>query len=116
MSKISKGPGENAAAKDGGRPDVTGPETATGTYKTKLSASGLVYKHYGRDILKVLHPSLADAPTCLQPGAKLYCPQRGAPLPPEVNVDPSRRRCRSAWKILDSSTPPRAHNIEMTES
>ena len=56
--------GENVAAKDGGRPDVTGPETATGVYKTKLSASGLVYKHYGREIIGGLHPHLranADA-------------------------------------------------------
>ena len=26
---------------------ATGPESATGAFKTKLSASGLVYKHYG---------------------------------------------------------------------
>ena len=54
--------GENAASKDGGRPDVTGPESATGIFKTKLSASGLVYKHYGRDIICALHPALRGAP------------------------------------------------------
>ena len=53
--------GENAAAKDGGMPDVKGPDTATGTFKTKLSASGLVYKHYGKEILCALHPSLAGS-------------------------------------------------------
>ena len=37
---------------------ATGPENATGAFKTKLSASGLVYKHYGRDILCALHPTL----------------------------------------------------------
>ena len=41
---------------------ATGPETATGKFKTKLSASGLVYKHYGREILCVLHPSLQESP------------------------------------------------------
>ena len=39
-----------------------GPETATGEFKTKLSASGLVYKHYGKEIITALHPALADAP------------------------------------------------------
>ena len=57
--------GENKAAKDGGRPDVTGPETATGEFKTKLSASGLVYKHYGREVLIRLHPSLSANPDAL---------------------------------------------------
>lgn len=45
---------------------ATGPDNATGEFKTKLSASGLVYKHYGRDILCALHPSLADAPGDLE--------------------------------------------------
>ena len=54
--------GANKAAKDGGRPDVTGPETATGEFKTKLSASGLVYKHYGRELIAALHPSLRSSP------------------------------------------------------
>jgi len=58
--------GENKAAKDGGRPDVTGPESATGEFKTKLSASGLVYKHYGRDILIHLHPTLRANPDALE--------------------------------------------------
>ena len=58
--------GANDAAKDGGRPDVTGPETATGTYKTKLSASGLVYKHYGREILWRLHAVLGTNPAALE--------------------------------------------------
>ena len=40
---------------------ATGPESATGKFKTKLSASGLVYKHYGREILCALYPALADA-------------------------------------------------------
>jgi len=50
--------GENRDSRDGGRPDVTGPESATGKFQTKLSASGLVYKHYGRGIIGILHPSL----------------------------------------------------------
>lgn len=58
--------GENQASKDGGRPDVTGPETATGAFKTKLSASGLIYKHYGREIICALHPSLASSPDALE--------------------------------------------------
>jgi len=45
---------------------ATGPENATGDFKTKLSASGLVYKHYGREILGVLHPSLAESPAELE--------------------------------------------------
>jgi len=57
--------GENDLARDGGRPDVTGPDSATGAFKTKLSASGLVYKHYGREILCALHPALCDAPDAL---------------------------------------------------
>lgn len=52
--------GENNDCRDGGRPDVTGPETATGTFKTKLSASGLVYKHYGREILCIMYPDLRE--------------------------------------------------------
>ena len=58
--------GANEAARDGGRPDVTGPDTATGKYKTKLSASGLVYKHYGREVLCALHPSLKTNPDALE--------------------------------------------------
>jgi len=58
--------GENKAARDGGRPDVTGPESATGVFKTKLSASGLVYKHYGREILCALHPTLRSSPDALE--------------------------------------------------
>lgn len=45
---------------------ATGPENATGRFKTKLSASGLVYKHYGREILCVLHPSLKGSPDQLE--------------------------------------------------
>jgi uncharacterized UPF0160 family protein len=45
---------------------ATGPENATGEYKTKLSASGLVYKHYGREILCALEPSLASSPDELE--------------------------------------------------
>jgi len=45
---------------------ATGPESATGKFKTKLSASGLVYKHYGREILCALYPALADAPADLE--------------------------------------------------
>ena len=44
---------------------ATGPDNATGKFKTKLSASGLVYKHYGREILCVLQPKLANAPADL---------------------------------------------------
>ena len=58
--------GENQASKDGGRPDVTGPETATGAFRTKLSASGLVYKHYGREIICALHPGLRGSPDALE--------------------------------------------------
>lgn len=42
-----------------GEPGVAkGPEDATGEFKTKLSASGLVYKHYGREIIGALYPAL----------------------------------------------------------
>ena len=51
---------------DGKPGAATGPENATGVYKTKLSASGLVYKHYGRDILAALHPALRDKPEELE--------------------------------------------------
>ena len=43
---------------DGAAGVATGPENATGKYKTKLSATGLVYKHYGRELLCALHPEL----------------------------------------------------------
>ena len=33
-------------------------EEATGTFKTKLSATGLVYKHFGKEVLQALQPSL----------------------------------------------------------
>lgn len=36
---------------DGEVGKATGPESATGRWKTKLSASGLIYKHYGRGII-----------------------------------------------------------------
>jgi len=42
-----------------------GPEDATGLFKTKLSAAGLVYKHYGKEILTVLHPALKGEPVQL---------------------------------------------------
>eukprot|EP00316_Scyphosphaera_apsteinii_P023982 CAMPEP_0119307864 /NCGR_PEP_ID=MMETSP1333-20130426/8236_1 /TAXON_ID=418940 /ORGANISM="Scyphosphaera apsteinii, Strain RCC1455" /LENGTH=342 /DNA_ID=CAMNT_0007311501 /DNA_START=159 /DNA_END=1187 /DNA_ORIENTATION=+ len=58
--------GENQECRDGGRTDVTGPESATGKFKTKLSASGLVYKHYGREIISALHPALRTAPDALE--------------------------------------------------
>ena len=45
---------------------ATGPESATGRFKPKLSASGLVYKHYGREILTALEPSLSGAPAELE--------------------------------------------------
>lgn len=45
---------------------AAGPENATGKYKTKLSASGLVYKHYGREIIATLHPSLKASPDELE--------------------------------------------------
>ena len=35
---------------------AAGPESATGRFVTKLSAAGLVYKHYGREILRTLRP------------------------------------------------------------
>jgi len=35
-----------------------GPDDATGKFKTKLSACGLVYKHYGQDIIRQLQPGL----------------------------------------------------------
>lgn len=58
--------GQNKDFKDGGRPDVTGPETATGKFKTKLSAAGLVYKHYGREVISALHPAMAKDPDALE--------------------------------------------------
>ncbi|KAL3933734.1 MAG: hypothetical protein SGPRY_000151 [Prymnesium sp.] len=47
---------------DGVAGAADGPENATGRFKTKLSASGLVYKHYGREILSELSPQLMDSP------------------------------------------------------
>ena len=38
-----------------------GPEEATGNFKTKLSATGLVYKHFGRELLTTLCPALEGA-------------------------------------------------------
>merc|ERR1712194_29798 len=52
--------GDNTAFCDGGNPEVTGPESATGDFKTKLSAAGLVYKHYGTELLTVLYPELGS--------------------------------------------------------
>lgn len=52
--------GTNPHFRDGGNPEATGPETATGDYKTKLSASGLVYKHYGRELIVQLYENLAS--------------------------------------------------------
>ena len=46
---------------DGKVGEAQGPEGATGRFKTKLSASGLVYKHYGREIIKILHPGLESS-------------------------------------------------------
>jgi len=51
---------------DGDAGVAKGPDSATGVFKTKLSASGLVYKHYGREILCALHPALAKTPTDLE--------------------------------------------------
>jgi uncharacterized UPF0160 family protein len=39
---------------DGEQGKATKPEEATGRFKTKLSASGLVYKHFGREIIEGL--------------------------------------------------------------
>lgn len=39
---------------DGEIGKASGPEEAKGRWKTKLSASGLVYKHFGREIIKQL--------------------------------------------------------------
>lgn len=58
--------GANEASCDGGRPDVTGADTATGKFKTKLSASGLVYKHYGRELLCVFYAPLKSSPESLE--------------------------------------------------
>lgn len=42
-----------------GEPGIaTDATSATGEFKTKLSACGLVYKHYGREILTALYPEL----------------------------------------------------------
>lgn len=52
--------GVNETFRDGGNPAVTGPENATGAFKTKLSAAGLVYKHYGKELLTVMYPELTS--------------------------------------------------------
>jgi len=36
-------------------------ETFGAKWETKLSACGLVYKHYGREVLSALHPQLASS-------------------------------------------------------
>ena len=51
---------------DGAVGAAKGPEEATGRFKTKLSAAGLVYKHYGREVICELHPSLRDKPDDLE--------------------------------------------------
>eukprot|EP00239_Pterosperma_sp_CCMP1384_P004963 CAMPEP_0197844618 /NCGR_PEP_ID=MMETSP1438-20131217/1619_1 /TAXON_ID=1461541 /ORGANISM="Pterosperma sp., Strain CCMP1384" /LENGTH=355 /DNA_ID=CAMNT_0043455531 /DNA_START=107 /DNA_END=1177 /DNA_ORIENTATION=- len=43
---------------DGEKGVATKAEEATGKFKTKLSACGLVYKHFGREILQSLYPAL----------------------------------------------------------
>lgn len=43
---------------DGKVGEASGPEGATGKFLTKLSACGLIYKHYAREILCELQPSL----------------------------------------------------------
>ena len=94
--------GPNPAMCDGGRPDVTGPETAAGEFKTKLSASGLVYKHYGREIICALHPSLSASPDKLEWVYKqLYANVRTAPrksraFGPRVLLSPFARAIRAA--------------------
>ena len=40
---------------------ATKPEEATGKFKTKLSATGLVYKHFGKEILATLCPGVEGA-------------------------------------------------------
>ena len=57
--------GENPESRDGGG-KATGPESATGKFTTKLSASGLVYKHYGNEIICALHPALKSSPDMLE--------------------------------------------------
>jgi len=55
-----------------GTPGVaTDAASATGEFKTKLSACGLVYKHYGKEILTALHPTL-DGPRLDAVYVKLY--------------------------------------------
>lgn len=51
---------------DGAAGSASGPEGATGAYKTKLSAAGLVYKHYGREILRRLYPAELAADAALE--------------------------------------------------
>ena len=36
-------------------------EEAVGRFKTKLSATGLVYKHFGKELLQALHPDLVGS-------------------------------------------------------
>jgi uncharacterized UPF0160 family protein len=56
---------------DGAVGEAVGTEGATGRFKTKLSAAGLVYKHYGREILQCLVPSL-EGPRLEAVYVKLY--------------------------------------------
>jgi len=46
---------------DGEQGVATKPEEATGKFKTKLSATGLVYKHFGKEILATLCPGVEGA-------------------------------------------------------
>lgn len=55
---------------DGEPGKATKPEEATGRWKTKLSASGLVYKHYGKEIVEQLARTQASDTDALM--AELY--------------------------------------------
>eukprot|EP00965_Chrysotila_dentata_P240692 6203854-Pleurochrysis_carterae.AAC.3 len=47
---------------DGPKGSASGPNEVTGRFKTKLSASGLVYKHHGREVLTTMYPQLQESP------------------------------------------------------
>ena len=50
---------------------ATDAASATGTFKTKLSACGLVYRHFGRKILTAMHPNL-EGPRLEATYVKMY--------------------------------------------
>lgn len=65
-------------------------ETLGGGFSTKLSASGLVYKHWGRDVICALHPQLKrGTPDLLEWVYKKQYKVQPPPPPPRLDAIPT---------------------------